>query len=176
MKTDQEHLLGGEVARAVERVLGVARLLDISLGAPPRRLLVETVLEIGRPVRVDRRVENMRAGRDHLCEPRRGTEHVAEQFAHVVVGPQDRQELDRGAHPGHRPVEGGKRGVGVAGTREGFEQRRRQLRQHLAGARAAHRWPPAEMPAADRLGRRFRMLEAEPAQASRASRDRRRRR
>ena len=62
-----------------------------------------------------------------------------------------------------RFVEGGKRGVGVARSGEGFEQRRRQFRQHLPRAGAADRRAPAKMPAANGLRRGFRTLKAKRA-------------
>ena len=106
----------------------------------------------------------MRTRRDHLRKPRGAAEHVAEQFAHSGVRAQDRQQLDGGGHARQRFVEGGERGVGVARAGEGFEKRRRQLCQHFARARAADGRAPAEMPAANSLGRGLRMLEAERAQ------------
>ena len=116
----------------------------------------------------------MRAGRDHLREARRGAQHVAEQFAHVVVRAQDRQELDRGVHTRHAPPS--KAASAASASPEpakASSSAGRQFRQDLAGARAAHRRPAAEMPAADRLGRRVRALEAERGAASPASPDRR---
>ena len=56
------------------------------------------------------------------------------------------------------------RRVGIARAGEGREQRRNELGQHFAGARATHRRAAAEMPAANRLGGVLGPLEAEPAQ------------
>ncbi len=88
-----------------------------------------------------------------LREARRAAEQIAEQFAHRRVRAQDRQQLDRRRHARKRGVERGERRVGIAGAGERLQQRRRQLRQHLARARALDGRAAAEMPAADRLGR-----------------------
>ena len=58
----------------------------------------------------------MRAGGDDGGQMRRAAENIAEQFAHRGVGAQDRKQLDRRRHAPERSVEGGKRGVGIAGA------------------------------------------------------------
>ena len=159
-----KHLLGGEVARPVQSVLEAAPLRDKRLDPCAHRLVVETQVEVEAARRIDRSVQHMRPGRDHLREPRGAAEHVAEQFAQRAVRTQDRQELDRGRHARQRFVEGGKRGVGVARSGEGFDERRRQLGQHLPRAGAADPRAPAEVPAANGLRCDFRTLKPKRAQ------------
>ena len=164
VEADVERLLGGEIAGAVQRLLVSRRLGDESLDPLAHPVVVEARLEADLARRVDRRVEHMGPGRDHLREPRRAPEHVAEQLAQGGVGAQDRQQLDAGRHPRQRFVEGGERGVRVARAGEGFEQRRRQLGHDLPRPRAADRRAAAEMPAANGFRRGLRALEPERAQ------------
>ena len=165
IEADEEHLLGGEIARAVEGVLVTVRLGDIGLDALLHRALIQAFVEILHPAGIDCGVEDVRTRRDHPREPRRAAEHVAEQLAQARVRAQDRHELDRGRHARQRLVEGGERGVGIARAGEGFEQRRRKLRQHFAGARASDRGATPEMPAANGLRGGFRIVEPEAAKA-----------
>ncbi len=106
----------------------------------------------------------MRTQHNHLREPWRAAEQIAEQFAHIVVGAQDRHQLDRRRHARQRGVERRKRGVGIARARERLQQRGDQLGQHFPRARALHGLPAAEVPAADHLRRLFGVVEAETAQ------------
>ena len=164
VEADVKHLLGGEVARAVERVLEALPLRHKRLDPRAHRLVAEARVEIEAARRIDRGVEHMRPSRDHFRQPRGAAEHVAEQFAQGSIRAQDRHELDACGHARQRFIESGKRCVGVARPGEGLEQRGRELRQHFARAGAAHRSAPAEMPAANGLRRRFRALKAERAE------------
>ena len=106
----------------------------------------------------------MRARRDDLREARRAAEEIAEQFAHRRVRAQDGEQLHRAGHARERGVERAQRRVGIARAGKGREQPGNEFGEHFAGARAAHRRAPPEMPAADRLGGVFGPLEAETAQ------------
>ena len=133
MDADQEHLLGGEVARAVERVLEAARLVDISRRRAARvasslKLSSKSVVRSGSIAASS----TCGRGRDHLGEARRAAQHVAEQFAHLVVGAQNRQQLDRGVHPRHAP------------------RRRRRARRRGRRSRRRPRAAPASAPSAPR--------------------------
>ena len=72
IEADEEHFLGGEIARAVERILVTVRLGDIGLDALAHRAFLQALVEILHPPGIDRGVENMRARRDHLREARSG--------------------------------------------------------------------------------------------------------
>ena len=163
IEPDMKRLLGGEVARPVQSVLEALPLGHERLDPRAHRLVVEAIVEVEAARRIDRSVEHVRPGRDHLRQPRGAAEHVAEQLAQRCVRAQDRQELDAGGHARQRFVEGGKRGVGVARSGEGFEQRRRQFRQHLPRAGAADRRASSEVPAANRLRCDVRALKAKRA-------------
>jgi hypothetical protein len=158
-----KHLLGGEVARPVQSVLDALLLGHERLDPRAHRLVAETQVEVEAARRIDCCVKHVRPSRDHLREPRGAAQHVAEQLAQGRVRAQDRQELDACRHARQRFVEGGKRGVGVARSGEGFEQRGRQLRQHLARAGAADRRASAKVPPPNGLRRGFRTLKAKRA-------------
>ena len=106
----------------------------------------------------------MRALRDRVGKSRRGAEKIGEEQAQAIVRLQDRHELDRRRHAAEGAIERGERPVRIRGSAERGKQGRRELGQDLAGAGARHGRPPAEMPAAHRLGRHLRVLEAEPLQ------------
>ncbi len=81
IEPDMKHLLGGEVARPVQRVLEALPLRHERLDPRAHRGFVEARVEIDGPRRIDRGVEHMRPRRDHLREARGAAEHIAEQFA-----------------------------------------------------------------------------------------------
>ncbi len=81
VEADVECLLGGKIAGAVQRLLVCWRVGDESLDPVAHPVVVEACLETDLSRRVDRRVEDMGPGRDHLREPRGGAEHIAKQFA-----------------------------------------------------------------------------------------------
>ena len=160
-----KHLLGGEVARPVQSILEALPLGHKSLDSRTHRLVGEAQVEVEGTGRIDGGIEHVRPGRDHLRQPRSAAEYIAEQLAQRCVRAQDRQELDRGRHARQRFVEGLQRGVGVAGSGEGFEQRRRQFRQDLPRAGAADRRASAKVPAANGLRGGFRALKAKRAKS-----------
>ena len=84
---------------------------------------------------IDERVEHVRRLRHRVGEARRGAEKIGEEQPQAVVRLQDGEEFDRGRHAAEGAVEGGERTVGIGGAAERREQRRRELGQHLAGAR-----------------------------------------
>ena len=79
IEADVKHLLGGEVARPVQRILEALRLRHERLDPRAHRLFVETGVEVDGARRIDRGVEHMRPRCDHLapaagrCRARRRT-------------------------------------------------------------------------------------------------------
>ena len=81
IEADMKHLLGGEVARPVQSVLDALPLGHERLDPRAHRLVVEAQVEVEAARRIDRCVEHVRPGRDHLRQPRGAAQHVAEQLA-----------------------------------------------------------------------------------------------
>ncbi len=147
-----------KVAQQIEEILG-RRLRGELRGETARKCLG---FEIGgEPVRIDRRIENMRAADHHFGEPRRAAENIGEKIAQLRIGFENGQKFGDGLHPAERGIEGDERGIRIARLREGLQQGRHKFGQNFARAFGLHRGVAAEMPAADRLGRQCRPLEAE---------------
>ena len=106
----------------------------------------------------------MRRLRHRVGEARRGAEKIGEEKPQAIVRLQDGEEFDGGRHAAESAVEGSERAIGIGGAAERREQRRRELGQHLARARALDRGTAAEMPAAHGLRHALGLVEAEALQ------------
>src|SRR6185437_5626007 len=153
-----EDLFLGDTAGRIERALEIARRPKLGrkrfVELSARRQLAE---ESG----IDQRVQRGRRARQMGGDARRGTSDLRDQPQQLWVGVQHRKQLHTGGQSAQEAVELRECSVGIGGLGKRFEQRGHQLRQQLAGSRAAHGTHAPMVPAANGGGDMTRVLEAE---------------
>ena len=144
---NQELLLLRNDAGAFDHFLIVARLgkkrVDLSdQHRRPPHLVVEG--------RVDQRVHHMGAVDDRFGHARCRGEQLHQQVAQLPMGAQQREQLHARWQPPEEIVEPLEGEVGIAGARDGGQQRRQQFGQVGAGRRCTRGAIAAIVPLADR--------------------------
>ena len=154
---DDEPLLRGEDASAVQQSLKIDRQTERRVELPLQRLAV------GKPLgtRFDERVEDVRSALHDGGHARRGGQHHKELVEQSRLGLEQREELDTARQSGQKGIERDERRIRTPRAGDRGEKVRHECRQALSRLRRLHRAGAAEMPAAQDGSHVGRPLEAE---------------
>ncbi len=143
---DQELLLVGEEARAVQRRLEIAGAFQLG---GDHRLEVGAVGQAAEEAGVEHGVEHAPALAQDAGEPGRGAHDGGDHLEQGRLLLQEREQLHARRQLGEEAVEADEGEIGIGGLGERLDQHRLHLGEQLAGARAAHGRVAPVMPAAD---------------------------
>ena len=146
---DLELAILGPAAHDVQHVLEVVglaqRLRQFRAQGFRRRQRVEEAAR-------QHRLQQIGVTAQMVSQARRAAHDLRDQVEQAGIGVEQREQLHPGRQMAEELVEAGEGDIGMGGARQRFQQLRRDLRQQLAGACAAHGAVAAVMPAADHLG------------------------
>ena len=133
---DQELLLAGEQARAIEHLLEVGGTLELG---GDQGIEAGAVGQAAEEARIEHGIERAAALAQDAREPRRRAHDGGDQLEQARVLFQQREQLHAGRQLGQEAVEADEGQVGIGGIGQRLDQRRLHLGQQLAGARRCAR-------------------------------------